>query len=190
MLRTYVTNTCKSRYIFPNFLTRFVFFIIFFSFLFRHFTSVDEPTLDLNFYNYSTITFYNYSTIARIFSHTDYIDSYEKYFFKLEALRKDLENIHITLFSKKDLNLPTLYIDLFTYFYTLYIDFCWIQAVVIGLLITKFFFKDSFNVVVYIFCMQLCFSLSILFFWESKFSYHSSLRLCTTKVLFSIRSRK
>ena len=124
MLRTYVTNTCKSRYIFPNFLTRFVFFIIFFSFLFRHFTSVDEPTLDLNFYNYSTITFYNYSTIARIFSHTDYIDSYEKYFFKLEALRKDLENIHITLFSKKDLNLPTLCIDLFTYFYTLYIDFC------------------------------------------------------------------
>ena len=84
-----------------------MFFIIFFSFLSRHFTSVDEPTLDLNFYNYSTITFYNHSTIARIFSHTDYIDSYEKYFFKLEALRKDLENIHITLFSKKDLNLPT-----------------------------------------------------------------------------------
>ena len=174
MLRTYVTNTCKSRYIFPKILTRFVFFIIFFSFLSRHFTSDDEPTLDLNFYNYSTITFYNHSTIARVFSHTDYIDSYEKYFFKLEALRKDLENIHITLFSKKDLKK----------------DFCWIQAVVIGLLIIKIFFKDSFNVVVYIFCMQLCFSLSISFFWESKFCYHSSLRLCTTKVLFSIRSKK
>ena len=73
------------------------FLILFFSFLFRNFTVVDEPPLKLNFYNYSTI--------ARIFSCTDYIDFYEKYFFKYEALRIDLENRHITLHSKLRLNL-------------------------------------------------------------------------------------
>ena len=51
MLWTYLTNTCKLRYIFPNFFTGFVFFIIFFSLLFRHFTIVEEPTLNLNFYD-------------------------------------------------------------------------------------------------------------------------------------------
>ena len=94
---TYVMNTCKLRYIFTNLFIRFVFFIIFFSFLFRNFTIVDEPSLNMNFYNYSTIT--------RIFSRTDYIDFYGKYFFKYETLRIDLENRHITLHSKKDLNL-------------------------------------------------------------------------------------
>ena len=54
----------------------------------------------------------------------------------------------------------------------------------------KIFFKDSVDVVVYIFYMQLCFSLSTLFFSKSEFSYHSSLRLCTTKVFFSIESIK
>ena len=72
------TNTCKSRYIFPNFFTGFVFFIIFFSFLFRYFTVVDEPTLNLKFYKHSTIT--------RIFSRAGYIEFYEKYFFKYETL--------------------------------------------------------------------------------------------------------
>ena len=52
------------------------------------------------------------------------------------------------------------------------------------------FFKDPVNVVVYIFYMQLCFSLSTLFFSASKFSYHNSLKLCTTKVFFSIESIK
>ena len=56
----------------------------------------------------------------------------------------------------------------------------------IGLLITKSFFKESVSVVIYIFYRQLCFSLSKLFLSESEFSYPSSLRLCTTKVFFSI----
>ena len=54
---------------------------------------------------------------------------------------------------------------------TLCTDFHWIQVAVIGLLITKLFFKDSVNAVVYIFYMQLCFSLSTSFFSESEFSY-------------------
>ena len=62
---------------------------MFFSFLFRHFTIADEPTLNLNFSIYSAIT--------RIFSGTDYNDFYEKYIFKRETLRKDLENNHVTL---------------------------------------------------------------------------------------------
>ena len=89
ILWTYVTNICNSRYIFANFFTGFVFFIMFFSFLFRHFTIADEPTLNLNFSIYSAIT--------RIFSGTDYNDFYEKYIFKRETLRKDLENSHVTL---------------------------------------------------------------------------------------------
>ena len=93
MFWTYVTNNCKLRYIFTDFFTGFVFFIILFSFLFRHFTIVDEPQLNLNFYNYSTIT--------RIFSRTGYIDFYKKYFFKHETLRIDLEKRHITWHSKK-----------------------------------------------------------------------------------------
>ena len=129
MLWTYIMNTCKLRYIFTNIFTRFVFFIKSFSFLFRHFTIVDDPPFNLNFYHYSNIVddppfnlnfynystivdhrpfsfnFYNYSTITRTFSRTDYIDFYEKYFFKHQTLRKDLENSHITLHSKKDLNL-------------------------------------------------------------------------------------
>ena len=69
--------------------------------------------------------------------------------------------------------------------YTLCTDFLWIQVAVKGKLITKIFCKDSVNVVVYIFYMQLCFSLpTTLFFSDSEFSYHSSLRLCTTKVFF------
>ena len=188
-------NTCKLRYIFTNIFTRFVFFIKSFSFLFRHFTIADEPPFNLNFYNYSTSTivdhrpfslnFYNYSTITRTFSRTDYIDFYEKYFFKHQTIRKDLESSHITLHSKKDLNLRSMEGS-----YTLCTGFHWIQAAVIGLLITKMFFKDSVNVVVYIFYMQLCFSLSTLFFTESEFSYHSSLRLCTTNIFFSIESKK
>ena len=88
----YVTNACKLQNIFTNFFNRFVFLIIFFSFLFRNCTIVDEPPFNVNFYNYTTI--------ARIFSHFDYIDVYDKYFFKHEALRIDLENRHITLYSK------------------------------------------------------------------------------------------
>ena len=203
ILLTYVMNTCKLRYIFTNFFTRFVFRIIFFSFLFRHFTIVDEPPFNLNFYDYSTIVdelpfnlnFYNYSnivddppfnlnfcncsTITRTCSRSDYIDFYEKYFFKCETLRKDLENSHITLHSKEDLNLRSKEGS-----YTLCTDFDWIQVAVIGLLITKIFFKDSVNFVVYIFYMKLRFSLYTLFFSESEFSYHSSLKLCTTKILF------
>ena len=152
----YLMNTCHLRYIFTNFFIRFVLFIIFFSFLFRHFTIIDEPPFNLNFYNYSTIT--------GTFSRTDYIDCYEKYFFKHETLRKDLDNSHITLHSKKDINLRSIEGS-----YTLCTDFHWIQVAVIGLLITKVFFKGSVNVV-YIFYMQLCFSLSTLFFSESELS--------------------
>ena len=93
MLWTYLMNTCKLRYIFTNFFPRFVIFIIFSSFLFRHFTIVDDPSFNLNFYNYSTIT--------TTFSRTYYIDFYEKYIFKHETLLKDLENSHIILHSKK-----------------------------------------------------------------------------------------
>ena len=110
---------------------------------------------------------------------------WEKKFFKHETLRKDLENSHIILYSKKDLNLRSMEGS-----YTLCIDFHWIQVAVIGLLLTKIFFKGSIDFVVYIFYMQLCFSLSTLFFSKSEFSYHSSLRLCTTKVFFSIESIK
>ena len=110
---------------------------------------------------------------------------WEKKFFKHETLRKDLENSHIILYSKKDLNLRSMEGS-----YTLCIDFHWIQVAVIGLLLTKIFFKGSVDFVVYIFYMQLCFSLSTLFFSKSEFSYHSSLRLCTTKVFFSIESIK
>ena len=76
--------------------------------------------------------------------------------------------------------------------YTLCTGFQWIQVVVIGLPITKSLFKDPVNVIVYcilyaiVFYMQFSFSLSILFFAERKFSYHSSLKICTTKVFFSI----
>ena len=109
MLWTYVMNTCKLRYIFTNFFRRFLIFIIFFSFLFRHFTIVDDPPFNLNFYNYSTIVddrpfnlnFYNYSTSTRTFSRTYSIDFYEKYIFKHETLWRDLENSHIILHSKK-----------------------------------------------------------------------------------------
>ena len=38
--------------------------------------------------------------------------------------------------------------------------------------------------------MQLCFSLFTLLFSESEFSYHSSVRICTTTVFFSIKSIK
>ena len=110
---------------------------------------------------------------------------WEKKFFKHETLRKDLENSHIILYSKKDLNLRSMEGS-----YTLCIDFHWIQVAVIGLLLTKIFFKGSIDFVVYIFYMQLCFSLSTLFFSKSEFSYHNSLRLCTTKVFFSIESIK
>ena len=81
--------------------------------LFRHFTVVDEPPLNLNFYSYNTIT--------RIFSRTDYIDFYEKYFFKHKTLRIDLENRHITLHSKKNLNLRSMEGS-----YMLCTDFHWI----------------------------------------------------------------
>ena len=54
----------------------------------------------------------------------------------------------------------------------------------------NFLFKDPVNVVVYIFYMQLYFSLSTLFFSEREFSYYSNLRLCTTKVFFSTESIK
>ena len=46
--------------------------------------------------------------LIRIFCRTDYIDFYDKYFFKHETLRKDLENNYITLYSKKDINLQTV----------------------------------------------------------------------------------
>ena len=64
MLWTYVTNTCKSRYIFSNFLQDLCFLSFFFSFLFRHFTIVDEPILNLNFYNYFTIRRYQVSLLV------------------------------------------------------------------------------------------------------------------------------
>ena len=134
MFWTYVTNTCKLRYIFTNFF--FVFFVIFFSFLFRNFTIADEPPLNLNFCNYSTIT--------RIFSRTNYIDFYERYFSKHETLR--IGTLHYT--KKKDLNLRSMEGSC-----TLCTDFHWIQVAVIGLLITKSFFKNPVNVVVYIFYM-------------------------------------
>ena len=41
-----------------------------------------------------------------------------------------------------------------------------------------------------LFIYSICFSLSIMFFSESEFSYHICLRLCTTKVFFSIESIK
>ena len=94
MLWTYVMNTCKLRYIFTNVFTTFVLFIIFISFLFRHFTIADEAPFNLNFNDYCTF--------ARTFSRTNYIDCYEKYFFKHETLRKKLQNSHITLHAEKD----------------------------------------------------------------------------------------
>ena len=83
-------NTCKLRFIFTNFFTKFAFFIIFFSFLFRHFSIADKPPFNLNFYNYSTIVhdpqfnlnFYISSTITRTFRSTDYIDFMRKKFFQ------------------------------------------------------------------------------------------------------------
>ena len=45
--------------------------------------------------------------------------------------------------------------------YTLYTDFHWIQVAVKGLLITKIFFKDSVNVVVYIFYIYATLLLAI-----------------------------
>ena len=58
--------------------------------------------------------------LIRIFCRTDYIDFYDKYFFKHEALRKDLENNYITLYSKKDINLQSVDSSLHT-------DCHWIQ---------------------------------------------------------------
>ena len=116
MFWTYVMNTCKLRYIFTNLFTGFVFFTIFFSFLFRHFTVVDEPPINMKFYNKPPINlnFYSNSTTTRIFTRSDYIDLYEKYFFKHATLRMDLENRHITLHSKKDLTLRSME-DSYTY---------------------------------------------------------------------------
>ena len=94
-----------------------------------------------------------------------------------------IEILHYT--QKKDLNLRSMEGS-----YTLCTDFHWIQVAVIGLLITKSFFKESVSAVVYMFYRQLCFSLSQLFLSESEFSYHSSLKLSTTKVFFSIESIK
>ena len=79
---------------------RKVFFIIVFSFLFKHFTVVDKPKSNLNFYKHSNFT----ST----FSRTNYIDFIEKCFLKHKTLRKSLEESHITLHSKKDLNLRSV----------------------------------------------------------------------------------
>ena len=122
MFWTYVTNTCKLRHIFTNFFAEFVFFIIFFSFLFKNYTIGDEPLPNFNF---------DYNTINRNFNRTYYIDIYEKYFFKHETLRINLENRHITLHSKKDLNFLSM-----EGFYTLCTDFHWIQVAAIVLLIT------------------------------------------------------
>ena len=58
--------------------------------------------------------------LIRIFCRTDYIDFYDKYFFKHETLRKDLENNYITLYSKKDINLQSVDSSLHT-------DCHWIQ---------------------------------------------------------------
>ena len=127
----YIINTCNLQYNFTNFYIGLVFFI-FFNFLFRNFTILEEPPLNLNFYNYSTI--------PRIFSCTDYIEFYEKYFFKHETLRIDLKNRHIKLHSKRDLqSMEGSYI--------LCTDIHWIHVAVIGLLTTKSFFKDPVNVV-------------------------------------------
>ena len=128
MFHTKLINFEDSGYIFPNLFTGFVFFMIFCSFLFRHFTVIDEPTLNFSFYKHITITW--------IFSRADYIEFHEKHFFKHKTLRKDFEKSHITLHEKKDLNLQQP------------------------------------------------------FFSESEFSYHSSLRLCTTKVSFLIEPIK
>ena len=131
------------------------------------------------------MSFNSYSTITRIFSRTDHIGFYDKYFFKQGTRRKDLENNHITLHSKKDLNLRSGEGS-----YTLCTDIHWIRVAVIGLLITKIFFKDSVDVVSYIFYLQPCFSQSTLIFSESEFSYHSSLRLCTMARYFFNRIDK
>ena len=100
----------------------FVFFIIFFSFLFKNFTIGDEPLPNFNF---------DYNTINRNFNRTYYIDIYEKYFFKHETLRINLQNRQITLHSKKYLNFWSM-----EGFYTLCTDFHWIQVAAIVLLIT------------------------------------------------------
>ena len=133
MFRTELINVADLRneslqfeiYFSELFLPDLYFFFIFSS-LFRHFTTVEEPTLNLNFDSYSTIT--------RICSLTDHIGFYEKYFFKRGTRRKGLENCHITLHSKKDINLRSA-----EGLYTLCTDFHWIQSAVIGLLITKIF---------------------------------------------------
>ena len=136
MFYTKLINVEDSGYIFPNLFTGFVFFMIFCSFLFRHFTVIDEPTLNFSFYKHITVTW--------IFSRADYIEFHEKHFFKHETLRKDFEKSHITLHEKKDLNLQPV-----EGFCTLCTDFHWIQVAVAGLLITKIFFKYTVNVAVY-----------------------------------------
>ena len=105
------------------FFTKFAFLVIVFSLLFKHFTVANEPKFNLNFYKYSTIT--------RIFRRTNYIEFYEKYFFKHKAIENDLEKSHITLHSK-------IYLKLLLR--TLYImhRFYWIHTAVIGLLVTIF----------------------------------------------------
>ena len=67
-------------------------FYLFLSSLFRHFTIVNKPTFNLNFYNYGTI--------SKIFI-TDHIGFYDKYFFKHKTLSRDLEGSHSTLNSRK-----------------------------------------------------------------------------------------
>ena len=112
-------------YFFKLFFTKFAFLVIVFSLLFKHFTVANEPKLNLNFHKHSTIT--------RIFSRTNYIEFYEKYFFKHEAIGNDLEKSHITLHSKKYVNLLLVKGP-----YTLCTDFYWIHTAVIGLLVTIF----------------------------------------------------
>ena len=119
--------------------------------------------------NQHLISIFTNGTTTRIFSRIDYIEFYDKYFFKHEILRKDLENSHITPVERS---------------YILCTDFHWIQVAVIGFLITNIFFKYTVDIAVHIFYMQLCVSLSTLFFSESEFIYRSSLRPYTTKVSF------
>ena len=96
--------------------------------------------------------------------------------FKDKTRRKDLEKFYIKLDSKKDLYLQQLESP-----YKLYTGTYGPILLLIGLLITKNFFKHTFNVFAYIFYRQRCFSLFTLYCSESTLNCHNDIRLRTTK---------
>ena len=73
--------------------------------------------------------------------------------------------------------------------YPLCADFHWMQVAVIGLLITKGFFKDPINVVVYTLYATLLLTIYVVFLGE-RIQLSQYLRLFTTKAFFFNRIDK